>query len=67
MERIVETKIVFDANSGFRLYLSAKVAVIIAAGIAASKTDTPIKTGSRLSSRRTTNITAGIATSLKNE
>jgi hypothetical protein len=67
IDNMVEVKIVFDANPESFPYLSASIAVVVAAGIADESTTTPVVSGSACSSVSTPNNNAGMTISLKKE
>lgn len=67
IDNIVETNIVPEASSALQPYFSAKIAVVLPAGIAVKRVDIPISIGSMFKAFNIKRTINGITISLKNE
>ena len=67
IDNIVETNIVPEASSALQPYFSAKIAVVLPAGMAVKRVDIPISIGSKFKAFNMKRTITGITMSLKKE
>ena len=67
IDNIVETNIVPEASSALQPYFSARIAVVLPAGMAVKRVDMPISIGSKFKVFNIKRTVTGITTSLKKE